>query len=210
MMHILLSIIMSHSILQDSIPPTLVKFSKNKQIPKVIEKNVLEALAHFPELQETHIRFKFKKRIKKSIMQAQPVISSLLGKKEKRIYNINISALFQLTNTAIPIHQLPDSIMIGWIGHELGHIVDYEHRSTFNLIGFGISYALSGKFVQKAENTADTYAVNNGIGHYIIETKRFILDHADIPQPYKDRIARLYLSPDDIVEQVRELEKENL
>ncbi|QNL49017.1 hypothetical protein H8S90_20035 [Olivibacter sp. SDN3] len=201
---------MSHSILQDSIPPTLARFAKNKQIPKVIEKNVLEALSYFPELQETHIKFTFKKRIKKSIMQAQPLLGSLIGKKEKRIYKINISALFQLTNTAIPIHQLPDSIMIGWIGHELGHIMDYEQRSTINLIGFGISYVLSNKFVRKAENTADTYAVNNGVGHYIIETKRFILDHADIPQTYKDRIARLYLSPDDIVEQVRELESENL
>jgi hypothetical protein len=48
------------------------------------------------------------------------------------------------------------------------------------------------------------------LGQYLIATKRFILDHAELPQAYKDKIARLYVSPDEITEQVRLLEEEKL
>jgi len=190
--------------------PELYAFKHNKHIPAVIEKNVLKALSFYPELKDTPINFIFKKNIKNSVMQAQPVFKTVLRKKRNRSYRINISALFKLTHSAIPIHQIPDKIMVGWIGHELGHIMDYENRSTIGMIAFGFSYIFSKKYVKKAEKAADIYAVNHGLGKYIIATKRFILDNTELSQAYKDKIARLYLSPDDIVEQVRKLEEEKL
>lgn len=194
----------------EKLDSNLIAYHKNKEIPKIIEKSTLIALSHYPELKETSISFKFKKRIKGSVMQARPVFLTLLKRKKNRRYQINISSLFRLTHTAMPIHQIPDSIMIGWIGHELGHIMDYEQRSSLSMIGFGIGYVFSKRYVQQAERTADTYAVTSGMGPYIIATKNFILDHAELPQQYKDKISRLYLSPDDIAEQVRELEEERL
>ena len=181
-------------------------FRENKKIPKVIEKEVLKALSFYPELQSVSINFVFKQNIKKSVMQAQPRIETMFNKKENRGYNINISSLFKLTHTAIPIHQIPADIMIGWIGHELGHIMDYHNRDIFGMIRFGFGYLFSTKYIQQAERVADTFAVMHGLGHYIIQTKNFILNHAELPEKYKQKIARLYLSPDDIVEQVRLLE----
>jgi hypothetical protein len=185
----------------------LDEYRDKKKIPAIIEKNVLKALSFYPELKNTAISFVFKKRLKGSVMQAQPLFTSLLRRRTNRSYQINISALFRLTHSVTPIHQLPDEIMIGWIGHELGHIMDYESRSNRGLVAFGYNYLRSGKYVKQVEVIADTYAVNHGLGSYIIATKRFILDHAELPQAYKDKIARLYLSPDDIVEQVRKLEE---
>jgi len=182
------------------------RFRENKKIPKVIEKEVLKALSFYPELQSVSINFVFKQNIKKSVMQAQPRIETMFNKKENRGYNINISSLFKLTHTAIPIHQIPADIMIGWIGHELGHIMDYHNRTIFGMIRFGFGYLFSTKYIQQAERVADTFAVMHGLGHYIIQTKNFILNHAELPEKYKQKIARLYLSPDDIVEQVRLLE----
>jgi hypothetical protein len=183
------------------------EYRTNKKIPAVIEKNVLKALSYYPELKNAAIAFVFKKRIKGSVMQAQPLFTSLLRRRTNRSYRINISALFRLTHTVTPIHQLPEEIMIGWIGHELGHIMDYESRSNRGMVAFGYNYLRSGKYVKHVEVIADTYAVNHGLGPYIIATKRFILDHAELPKSYKDKIAKLYLSPDDIVEQVRKLEE---
>jgi hypothetical protein len=179
-------------------------FKTNKTIPKIIENEVLKALSFYPELKETCIDFVFKRNIKRSVMQAQPKIGTMLG--TKRGYNINISALFRLTTSAIPIHQIPPDIMIGWIGHELGHIMDYENRSVTGMMRFGIGYLVSSKYVRQAERIADTYAVNHGLGSYIVKTKHFILNHASLSEKYKNKIARLYLSPDDIMEQVRKLE----
>jgi hypothetical protein len=188
----------------------LAQFGMNKQIPAVLKKNVLTALSFYPELVNTPIRFVFKQKLKSSVMQAQPVFGTLLSRRTNRAYQINISVLFKLTHTAIPIHQLPDAIMIGWVGHELGHIMDYERRSNLGLIGFGFSYVTSAAYVKKVEQLADQYAVNHGLGQYLIETKRFILNHAELPQAYKDKIARLYVSPEEIVEQVRKLEEKKL
>ncbi len=192
------------------ITPELAEFRLNKTIPAVIEKNVLTALSFYPSLKKTAIQFVFKQSIKSSVMQAQPVFSTLIASRKIRAYRINISAMFKLTHTAIPIHQLPDAIMIGWIGHELGHIMDYESRSNLDMIGFGIGYVFSADYVKKVERLADSYAVSHGLGNYLIETKRFILDHAELPQAYKDKIARLYVSPEDITEQVKKLEEQKL
>jgi len=185
----------------------LLQYRNNKQIPAAIEKNVLTALSYYPELKNTPIDFIFKRNIKSSVMQAQPVFSTLLKKREKRHYRINISEHFKLIHSQTPILQIPDKVMIGWIGHELGHILDYEGKSNGELMSFGYQYVFHPKFVKHAEMVADSLAVERGMGDYIVATKRFILDNADLPQAYKDKIRRLYLSPDVIVEQVRKLEE---
>ena len=107
----------------------------------------------------------------------------------------------------MPILQIPDDVMIGWIGHELGHILDYESKNNAAMITFGYNYVFYPSFVKEAERIADSLAVERGMGHYILSTKRFILDHAELPRAYKTKIAKLYLSPDVIVEQVKKLEE---
>src|SRR5215212_2422791 len=194
----------------DQDDPELLQFGQNKQIPALIEKNVLKALSFYPELENTTIGFIFKTNIKTSVMQAQPVFMTLLQRRKNRRYRINISEYFKLINTQIPIQQIPDDVMIGWIGHELGHILDYEGKSNAGMVSFGYRYYFHSSFVKHAEMVADSLAVERGMGNYIVATKRFILDHAELPQSYKNKIARLYLSPDVIVEQVRKLEEKKL
>ncbi len=140
-------------------------------------------------------------------MQAQPVFSTLLHKRSNRRYRINISAHFKLSSCDLPVTEIPETVMVGWIVHELGHILDYEHRSNAAIVLFGFRYLFSPEYVKEAERIADTYAVERGSGQYILATKRFILDHAEIPQVYKNKIERLYLSPDIIVEMVKKLEE---
>ncbi len=191
---------------KEPMDPQYSEFRQNKQIPALIERNVLQALSFYPELKNSIIHFIFKTNIKTSVMQAQPVFSTLLQKREKRRYRVNISAHFKLIHYDIPITQIPDEVMVGWIGHELGHILDYESKSNAGMIQFGYRYLSSPTYVKEAERIADTYAVERGLGKYIIATKRFILDHAELPQSYKNKIARLYLSPDVILELVKKLE----
>lgn len=188
----------------------LLHFGSNKRIPAIVEKNVLKALSFYPELRNTAISFIFKKNIKTSVMQAQPVFTSLLSQRKNRRYRINMSQNFRLIHSQMPITDIPDTVMIGWIGHELGHILDYESKSNAQIVSFGYHYLFYPSFVKHAEMVADSFAVERGMGNYIVATKRFILDNADLPQSYKDKIRRLYLSPDVIVEQVKKLEEKKL
>ena len=171
---------------------------KNKVIPKIIEDEAKIAFDHFPELDDVAIEVKFK-GLKKSFMNAQPRFTDFFKSRINRSYIISISSKFIIDNEMFSIDEIPSQVMIGWIGHELGHIMDYQNRSTFNLIGFGIGYSFSKSYIRKAEKTADTYAVQKGMGNYIIATKNFILNHTELPEKYKENIKKLYLSPDEIL-----------
>lgn len=177
---------------------------ENKIIPKSIEKEVLDALAFFPELHETPIEFKFKDKIKKSTMQAQPKFSSFFTTKENRKYIILISRSIQIDHTDFTIDDIPSDVIVGWIGHELGHVLDYRERTNFGMLIFGIRYLFSFNAIKDIERTADTYAISHGMGDYILKTKDFILENADISERYKARIRRLYLSPEEVMQIINE------
>tara|TARA_R110002051_G_scaffold16926_1_gene50348 strand:+ start:18085 stop:18651 length:567 start_codon:yes stop_codon:yes gene_type:complete len=173
-------------------------------IPDVIESESRIALSHYPELANTAIEFKFKKNIKKSTMQAQPKFSSVFKSKKNRSYKILISERIKIADKVYYTKDMPSEIMIGWLGHELGHVMDFEQRSGLNLIGFGIGYLTSKKYIRGAERRADLYAVTHGMETYILSTKEFILEKAGLTKKYVDRIKNFYLSPEEIMILVEE------
>ncbi|WP_416444020.1 hypothetical protein ACH3O9_02405 [Leeuwenhoekiella sp. A16] len=176
----------------------------NKVIPKSIEKEVQIALSYYPRLLNTPIRFQFKDNIKKSTMQAQPTYKSFFRSRKNREYIILISKRVQIEDEAFKITDIPSDVLIGWIGHELGHVMDYRDRSSFGMLIFGLKYLYSSGHIQEVERAADTYAVAHGMGEYILKTKDFILNHANISQTYKERIKKLYLSPEEIMHLIEE------
>ena len=177
---------------------------ENKIIPESIREEATVALEYFPELYDTAIEFKFKDRIRKSTMQAQPKISSIFRNKKNRKYVILISREIHIDEEDFTIDDIPSDVIIGWLGHELGHLMDYQNRSSFGMIIFGAKYLFSNRSIQKVERTADTYAIGKGMGEYILKTKNFILENANISERYKARIRRLYISPEEVMELINE------
>jgi len=176
--------------------------SAQHEIPEDIKTTVNKALAYYPQLKDTKIEFRFKKNIKKSTMQARPTFGSFFKSRKNRHYVILISEKFKIADKEFLTRHIPDTIFIGWIGHELGHIMDYQNRSKLNLIWFGLKYVFSQNHIVEAERAADSFAVAHGMEDYILKTKDFILNNADITQSYKDRIKKYYLSPEEIMELV--------
>lgn len=176
----------------------------NKIIPENIENEALEALSFYPELAETAIEFRFKDNIKKSTMQAQPRFASFFKRKENREYLILISRNIQIEGERFTMDDIPSDVKIGWIGHELGHVVDYSHRTNMGMVIFGLKYLFSSAHIKEVERAADTFAISHGMGDYILKTKNFILDNADLSEKYKERIRRLYISPEEVMELINE------
>ena len=133
-------------------------------------------------------------------MLAQPEFYGLFHPCIKRSYVVLISETFKITGKKFKTVDVPKTVLIGWIGHELGHIMDYQQKNNLGLIFFGIRYVLLKAHVRKAERTADLEAVRHGMATYIIKTKEFILHNAEIPEAYKNRIKSYYLSPEEIRE----------
>ncbi len=182
----------------DPEPAELQAFSENKVIPDDLRKVILTALSYYPELKHANIAFVFKHNIRNSVMQAQPKFSSIFRKKANRRYVVNMSQYLKLKNDAkIDIDSLPFDVLVGWIAHELGHIMDYKDRSGMAMMGFGFNYIVSKHFVSGAERRADLYAMKHGLGDSIMATKHYVLNHADIPEAYKRKLRRLYMSPEE-------------
>lgn len=178
--------------------------SKTHIIPNNIKNEVETALAYYPQLKNINIEFKFKKNIKKSTMQARPTFDSFFKTKKNRKFLVLISEKFKISGREFSTIDIPKDIFIGWIGHELGHIMDYQNRSKLNLIWFGLKYLFSDNHIVEAERAADSFAVKHNMETYILKTKEFILNHADISETYKKRIKRYYLSPEEIMVLVKD------
>ena len=173
--------------------------NKNHIIPEHIREIVEAALQYYPQLDDIHIEFKIKKNIKKSTMQAIPTFDSFFKPKEKRKFLILIGKKFKISDKEFSTLDIPDDIFIGWIGHELGHIMDYQDRSKLNLIWFGLKYLFSENHIVEADRTADSFAVKHKMESYILKTKNFILNHVEISEVYKKRMHKYYLSPEEIM-----------
>ncbi|MDQ3101615.1 MAG: hypothetical protein M3R08_09530 [Bacteroidota bacterium] len=173
---------------------------QGKVIPEAILCETEIALSYYPELKDARIVFRFKKEIRNSLMQAQPRGFFMGG--NGRYYVINISERFFIDEQTKAIKGVPSEALIGWLVHELGHVMDYHGRSSMGLVIFGFKYVTSGKYLRQAEKTADTFAVENGCGNYLVDCKEFILGHDELPERYKQKIRRSYLSPASINEMV--------
>ena len=185
---------------------TILNFSMNAQhiIPETIKHEAEKALSYYPQLENINITLQFKKNIKKSTMQARPSFGSFFRSKKNRTYLILISETFKISDKTFLTKDIPSDILVGWIGHELGHVMDYQDRDKLNLIWFGLKYLFSDNHIVEAERSADGFAVKHGMESYILKTKDFILNHADITPTYKERIIRYYLSPEEIMQLVKE------
>lgn len=177
---------------------------ENKQIPKEIYKEAIIALEHYPELWDTDITFLFKDNIKKSTMQAQPKWASFFKSRGNRAYIILISRKIQIDQDELNFSEIPSDVVTGWLGHELGHVMDYLNRSALGMLKFGIKYLYSGAHIKEVERTADVFAITHGMGGYILKTKNFILDHADISEKYKAKLRNLYMSPEEVMHLLNE------
>ncbi len=180
-----------------------------KTVPDEVREAAIEALSHYPELEKVPIRFIFKERFQSSFMEAQPELISFIKNRKKRVYVIKMTRSMLFKKKNIPIEELPHKVLVGWIGHELGHIMDYRQRSSANMALFGLRYYLFDSYKAKAEREADLFAIRHGLADEIIATKKFILSNSSLPKYYIAKIERLYLSPAGVLELVKEIEEED-
>lgn len=170
----------------------------NKKIPELLKPEIIKALSFYPALKDVPIIFKLKEHVRGSLMQAQPHVKTIL--KGRKGYVINISKYLLINNNKMRIQDLPENVLVGWIGHELGHVMDYIDRTFLGMVKFGFGYIFSRKFILGAERDADINAIKHGLSENIISAKNFILNHSELPKKYKEKIRRFYMSPEEVLE----------
>ncbi|HKK77741.1 MAG TPA: hypothetical protein VJ953_21865 [Saprospiraceae bacterium] len=130
-------------------------------------------------------------------MRAQPKVNWRFFSRKRRSYQIDIQSSTRI-NESVNVSDLPEDVLVGWFAHELGHVMDYLNRSWPNMLRFGLGYLLFPTFRIGAERKADIYAIEYGFAKEIMATKLFLLNESSIPNSYKDRLTRYYLTPEEV------------
>ena len=161
-----------------------------------IRNSFLKVMSRYESLHDYHITLK-QKKIKSSTMQAQPVIklSSLFGK--IKTFQVKL-AVFVRDSEKIKVEDLPEDVLTGWFAHELGHLVDYQPFTGWQMIGYGLKYVFSQNFKRQAEYRADYVAIKNEFHEEIIASKRYILENDFLGEDYKSKIKKYYLSVEQV------------
>jgi hypothetical protein len=138
------------------------QYGKHKILPPGYEKIALWSLSFFPELKNNRIHFKL--RSTGAPLSTRPAWGGVFRSAGKRTYIVFINnggedrfgSVFR--NASIPAQ-------IGIIGHELSHIVNFAQKSTFGLVGMGISHVSKG-YMDRFEFYTDSLAIAHGLGSY--------------------------------------------
>jgi hypothetical protein len=179
------------------------QYGKNKTIPVEIERECLLALSHFPELQETEIVFTYKTI--KFTMQTQPQLNFIFRKKQNRAYKIEMNNNAK-AYTGLDYHELSLNAKIGWFGHELSHICDYEQMNNAQLIGLGLGYPFDS-FKKKVERRVDLITIKHGLGKELYEGINYLHNHSCAYESYKKAQKAHYLSLEEIAKETQRLAK---
>lgn len=139
------------------------RFGNNKIIPQRYEEIILQALSHYPELITTRIQFKLKNKHPVPY-GTSPAPGSVFLSADRRSYVVSILESADLPVKLALFKNLPPDAQRAVIGHELGHVLQYQASGTLQLLKVAAGYAnLFSR--RKLEREADIAAIEHGLGH---------------------------------------------
>lgn len=155
------------------------KYGNNKKIPNEVKPQVLLALSFYPELSNTKIIFRYRKR--KTPLSSRPQIWSTFKKRKNRTYVISISTKSTLKLTPILFSNLPYNAQIGVLGHELAHITEYNSKNSWQLLGLYLKL-LKAENVDEFEFNTDLTCIEHGLGYQLHDWSQYVRQALHIPE----------------------------
>jgi hypothetical protein len=176
------------------------KYGINKIIPQEIELECLTALSYYPELKNIKIIFQFGSPL--STMVSRPKLKSIFRSGNKREYEVIVRKPGTSKN-GLEWNELSFNSLIGWIAHELGHIVHYNHKTSGGVLFTGIKYAFP-RYRRRMERFTDNLVIQHDLGYALLEGTDYCINHSDAKPHYKKYLEKYYLSPMEIREAIND------
>ncbi|MDX2301156.1 MAG: hypothetical protein NW226_00090 [Microscillaceae bacterium] len=142
-------------------------FGFRKKIPEEYELQTLLAISHYPDLYRARIKFKYVDRPAIPI-SARPSFVDFVHSRKNRQYKI----VMRVGSPYVLNRNFDEQV--GLIGHELGHIQFYIHKSFLSLIGVGFKYATSDKYRMRFELDTDRRLIDYGLGWQLREAPIYL------------------------------------
>ena len=157
--------------------------------------DILTALNYYPEL--AHIRIQFLYKPIHQTMNARPSAGNIFRKKSNRQYCIIVNNN-EGKQKGLSFEELSFTIKIGWIGHELAHICEYERMSNWQTFCFAVKYLCSKKYVRKVERKTDLITIEHNLAYPLYAGTDFLLHNKEIGDKYRRYALSNSLSPEEI------------
>src|SRR6187551_3247162 len=175
-----------------------IEFGINKAIPDEIELECLTALSYYPELKNIEIIFQFGSPV--STMVSRPKLKSIFRSGNKRVYEVIVRKPGTSKN-GLEWNELSFNSLIGWIAHELGHIVHYGHKTSGGILFTGIKYGFPG-YRRRMERFTDNLVIQHDLGYALFEGTDYCINYSNAKPHYKKYMQKYYLSPTEIKERI--------
>lgn len=156
-------------------------------------------LLNYPEIKNVSVDLVFTKN-KRHMMWARPRIGSFFAKKMKYIVFVSSDTMYSGF-----IDTLSTDAILGWYAHELGHVVDDEHRGRFGTIWMGIQYLFFSKGRTRIEYRADKIAIEHGYGCELLASVNISRKH--LPAWKRKQVERFYLKRAQLEELIKVCEQ---
>jgi hypothetical protein len=184
----------------NEIDSLMLIYGHNKTILPDFKEQILIALTYFPEFKDYHIAFKYSEIHR--TMVCRPKIKSFIKKEKEYVIYININKNFG----GVLLKDVSFNAQIGVIGHELGHINDYEKRTKAGIITRGIDY-LNKRSKKAFEYKIDSITIEKGLGWQLYEWAQYsMFDNEISTEEYKKFKKETYMQPEMIKKYINELE----
>lgn len=187
------------NLLEKEIPNLKSIFGVNKFIPDYFELAFYVAISQFPELKDVVIYVNEKSF--DLTLQAQPKSNFLFLQKENREYVICVNNDKSKAHGVL-FNDLTFDAQVGIMAHELSHIIDYLNQGNLDIVLFGIRF-LGVKYRKIIEKDTDKEVIRRRLGWQLYEWADFAMYRSLSPRRHKYYKLGYYLSPEDIIEEIR-------
>ena len=159
---------------------------------------MFDCLSYYPELKNIEIIFQFGLPV--STMVSRPKLKSIFRSGNKREYEVIVRKPGTSKN-GLEWNELSFNSLIGWIAHELGHIVHYGHKTSGGILFTGIKYGFPG-YRRRMERFTDNLVIQHDLGYALFEGTDYCINYSNAKPHYKKYMEKYYLSPTEIKERI--------
>lgn len=192
-----------YSVYADSLGYYEDLFAGDHQV-KVMDKRLrlayFVALRHYPELKKVKVKL-IEKPIA-STMQAQPKWDFIFHKRKERKYTVCVNS--DASITGMNYQDLSFNSLVGWIGHELAHLLDYSKKDNSQLLFFISAYVFDKNELRRTERKADKVTIKHGLGMQLLEGVDFFHRSKKVKKSYREKKKKYYLTQEEIIASIEE------
>jgi hypothetical protein len=182
------------------------EFGENKVYPQQFEKQILIALSHYPELKNSPILFRIRKR--HGGLNTRATWAGVFQSPRKRHFVITISDSTENALMPVLFKNLPFNAQVGVMGHELAHAIDFFHMTTKQIILHAVKN-VSAKYIDHFEFNTDAICIAHGLGYQLLEWSRYVrkkMNRETWRGPdyiHRPMAKERYMNPSTIIERIK-------